>query len=111
MHIPYLYLTIAILAEVCATMSIKAIGGLKAPLPLIGVVFGYGVSFWMLTLVVKSIPVGIAYAIWAGAGIVLVALLSALFYGQKLDAYAMTGMFFIVTGVVMIQLLSSSAGH
>lgn len=111
MHIPYPYLTISILAEVCATMSIKAISGLKAPLPSIEVVFGYGVSFWMLTLVVKSIPVGVVYAIWAGAGIILVALLCALFYGQKLDVYAMTGMFFIVTGVVMIQLLASSAGH
>ena len=70
----YFYLAIAIAAEVLATTSMKAIEGFNKPLPLLLVVGGYGIAFWMLTLVVRTIPVGIAYAIWAGLGIVLVSI-------------------------------------
>lgn len=68
----YVYLAIAICAEVVATTSMKALAGFNRPLPLLLVVMGYSLSFWMLALVVRTIPVGIAYAIWAGLGIVLV---------------------------------------
>ncbi|WP_313116906.1 DMT family transporter [Ectopseudomonas guguanensis] len=107
----YLYLAIAIAAEVVATTSMKAIDGLNKPLPLLLVVGGYGIAFWMLTLVVRTIPVGIAYAIWAGLGIVLVSIAAMFIYQQKLDLPAVLGMGLIVSGVVVIQLFSSSTGH
>ncbi|WP_217476142.1 DMT family transporter [Stutzerimonas stutzeri] len=107
----YLYLAIAITAEVIATTSMKALDGFSRPLPLLLVVAGYSLSFWMLSLVVKTIPVGIAYAIWAGLGIVLVSVAAALIYQQKLDLPAVLGMVLIVAGVVVIQLFSSSTGH
>ena len=107
----YVYLAIAIAAEVIATTSMKAIDGFNKPLPLILVIGGYVIAFWMLTLVVRSIPVGIAYAIWAGLGIVLVSIAALVLYQQKLDAPAMLGMGMIVSGVVVIQLFSSSTGH
>ena len=74
-------------------------------------IVGYAISFWMLTLVVRSIPVGIAYAIWAGLGIVLVSVAALVLYQQKLDAPALLGMGLIVSGVVVIQLFSGSVGH
>ncbi|GAC1030038.1 SMR family transporter [Pseudomonas sp. No.21] len=107
----YLYLAIAITAEVIATTSMKALDGFSKPLPLLLVVVGYSISFWMLSLVVKSIPVGIAYAIWAGLGIVLVSIAAVFLYQQKLDIPAMLGMGLIVSGVVVIQLFSGSTGH
>ncbi|MDH4611883.1 multidrug efflux SMR transporter [Pseudomonas sp. BN102] len=107
----YAYLAIAIAAEVIATTSMKAIDGFNKPLPLILVIGGYAIAFWMLTLVVRSIPVGIAYAIWAGLGIVLVSVAALVLYQQKLDTPAMLGMGLIVSGVVVIQLFSSSTGH
>lgn len=107
----YVYLAIAIAAEVIATTSMKAIDGFNKPLPLILVIGGYAIAFWMLTLVVRSIPVGIAYAIWAGLGIVLVSVAALVLYQQRLDTPAMLGMGLIVSGVVVIQLFSSSTGH
>ncbi|MGP9824394.1 DMT family transporter [Ectopseudomonas khazarica] len=107
----YFYLAVAIAAEVLATTSMKAIEGFNKPLPLLLVVGGYGIAFWMLTLVVRTIPVGIAYAIWAGLGIVLVSIAAAFIYQQKPDLPAMLGMGLIVSGVVVIQLFSQSTGH
>ena len=107
----YLYLAIAITAEVVATTAIKALDGLSKPVPLLLVVLGYGLSFWMLSLVVKSIPVGIAYAVWAGLGIVLVSVAAAVLYQQRLDLPAVLGMALIVSGVAVIQLFSHSTGH
>ncbi|MBU1330267.1 MAG: multidrug DMT transporter [Gammaproteobacteria bacterium] len=107
----YLYLAIAIAAEVVATTSMKAIDGFNKPLPLLLVIGGYSIAFWMLILVVRTIPVGIAYAIWAGLGIVLVSVAATFVYGQKLDLPAMLGMGMIVAGVVVIQLFSRVTGH
>jgi len=107
----YLYLAIAIAAEVVATTSMKAIDGFNKPVPLLLVVGGYGIAFWMLTLVVRTIPVGIAYAIWAGLGIVLVSVAAMFIYQQKLDLPAVLGMGLIVSGVLVIQLFSQSTGH
>ncbi|MBD9633315.1 multidrug efflux SMR transporter [Pseudomonas sp. PDM18] len=107
----YLYLAIAIVAEVIATASLKSVKGFSTPLPLVLVIVGYAISFWMLTLVVRSIPVGIAYAIWAGLGIVLVSIAALVLYQQKLDTAALLGMGLIVSGVVVIQLFSGNAGH
>ncbi|WP_165666005.1 DMT family transporter [Metapseudomonas otitidis] len=107
----YIYLAIAIAAEVVATTSMKAVDGFNKPLPLVLVIGGYAIAFWMLTMVVKTIPVGIAYAIWAGLGIVLVSIAALVIYQQKLDLPAVVGMGMIVSGVVVIQLFSSSTGH
>ena len=107
----YLYLAIAIIAEVIGTTALKAVDGFSRPWPLLAVVIGYGIAFWMLSLVMKSLPVGVTYAIWSGLGIVLISLAGWLVYGQKLDAAALAGMALIVAGVLVIQLFSVSAGH
>ncbi|QKZ02748.1 MULTISPECIES: DMT family transporter [Pseudomonas] len=107
----YYYLALAICCEVIATTSMKAVKGLSTPLPLILVICGYAVAFWMLILVVRVIPVGITYAIWSGMGIVLVSIAALLVYGQKLDMPAVAGMGLILLGVVVIQLFSKTAGH
>jgi small multidrug resistance pump len=107
----YLYLAVAISAEVIAPTSMTALDGFNKPLPLLLVVVGYVISFWMLSLVVKTIPVGVAYAVWAGLGIVLVSIAAVFLYQQRLDLPAMLGMGLIVCGVVVIQLFSHSVGH
>ncbi|AQT92189.1 MULTISPECIES: DMT family transporter [Pseudomonas] len=111
MNAAYCYLAIAICSEVIATVSMKAIKGWSTPIPLLLVIVGYGVAFWMLTLVVRTVPVGVAYAVWAGMGIVMVSIAALFIYGQKLDIPAMLGMGLIVLGVVVIQLFSKTAGH
>ncbi|MGY2682496.1 small multidrug resistance pump [Pseudomonas tolaasii NCPPB 2192] len=111
MNIAYVYLAIAICSEVIATVSMKAVKGLSTPIPLLLMIVGYGVAFWMLTLVVRTVPVGVAYAVWAGLGIVMVSVAALFIYGQKLDVPAMLGMGLIVLGVVVIQLFSKTAGH
>ncbi|WP_421557263.1 DMT family transporter [Pseudomonas canadensis] len=110
MNVAYYYLAIAICSEVIATVSMKAIKGWSTPIPLLLVIVGYGVAFWMLTLVVRTVPVGVAYAVWAGMGIVMVSIAALFIYGQKLDIPAMLGMGLIVLGVVVIQLFSKTAG-
>jgi small multidrug resistance pump len=107
----YYYLAIAIVAEVIATASMKAVKGLSTPIPLLLVIVGYLTALFMLTLVVRTIPVGIAYAIWAGLGIVLVSIAALVIYGQRLDLPAVLGMGLIVAGVVVIQLFSRTVGH
>ncbi|HHA2288211.1 TPA: multidrug efflux SMR transporter [Enterobacter asburiae] len=104
----YFLLALAIAAEVVATTSMKALSGINKPLPLILVIGGYGIAFWLLSIVVKTIPVGVAYATWAGMGIVLVSIASYFIYNQKLDVYAVAGMAMIVCGVVFMQALSET---
>lgn len=111
MNVAYYYLAVAICSEVIATVSMKAIKGFSTPIPLLLVIVGYSVAFWMLTLVVRTVPVGVAYAVWAGMGIVMVSIAALFIYGQKLDIPAMLGMALIVLGVVVIQLFSKTAGH
>lgn len=107
----YYLLAIAICAEVIATTSMKAVKGLSTPLPLLLLIGGYAIAFWMLIIVVRTIPVGVTYAIWSGLGIVLVSIAAFFVYDQKLDLPAMLGMGLIVLGVVVIQLFSKTAGH
>ena len=106
----WLYLALAIGAEVIATSALKSAAGFTRLLPSIVVVLGYGAAFYFLSLTLKTIPVGVAYAIWSGAGIVLISTAASLLYGQKLDAAAIIGMGLIVTGVLVIQLLSKAQG-
>ena len=108
LFMPYLYLAIAILAEVIATSSLKATNGFTRWMPSLIVALGYGVAFYFLSLTLRTMSVGIAYAIWCGAGIVLVTLISWLVLGQKLDAPAIGGMALIIAGVVVINTFSKS---
>jgi len=98
---PYLYLAIAILAEVIGTSALKATHGFTRLWPSLVVVAGYGVAFYFLSLSLRSIPVGVAYAIWSGAGVALITLIGWLVFKQKLDAPALAGILLIVAGVVV----------
>lgn len=99
-------LSIAIVAEVIATSSLKASEGFTRLWPSIIVVVGYGAAFYFLSLTLRAIPVGIAYAVWSGAGIVLVTLFAWLAYDQRLDLPGVLG---IVAGVAILNLFSKSA--
>ncbi len=103
----YFFLAIAIVAEVIGTSALKAAEGFSRPLPSLVVVVGYGVAFYFLSLALKVIPVGIAYAIWSGVGVALITLIGWLLFKQRLDAAALAGIAMIVAGVVVIQLSSS----
>ena len=107
----YLWLAGAILSEVIATSSLKASNGFTRLLPSIAVVIGYGTAFYCLSQTLRTIPVGVAYAIWSGLGTILIALVGLVVYKQKLDAAAMAGMGLIVAGVLVMNLLSKSAAH
>ncbi len=105
----WLFLGIAIVAEVTATSALKASEGFSRLWPSAVVVLGYGVAFYFLSLTLRTVPVGVAYAIWSGLGVVLVALLSWWLFGQKLDLAALLGMGLIVAGVLVVNLSSSGA--
>ncbi|HEP0992791.1 TPA: multidrug efflux SMR transporter SsmE, partial [Serratia marcescens] len=97
----FMYLTMAIVAEVIATTMLKASEGFTRLWPSLLVVLGYGVAFWGLSMVVKSMPLGIVYAIWSGMGIVLVSVAAVFVYQQKLDWPAIVGMGLIIAGVLV----------
>ncbi|WP_218312536.1 DMT family transporter [Alteromonas antoniana] len=105
----WVFLAIAIVAEVAATSALKLSDGMTKWVPTLFVIVGYGVAFYCLAQAIQAIPVGISYAVWAGVGIVLIALLGWVMFGQKLDIAAMLGIAFIITGVVLITLVSKSA--
>lgn len=105
------YLILAIISEVIATTVLKASDGFSRLYPSIVVVVGYCFSFWALSQVVKVMPLGIAYAIWSGLGIVLVSVAAVFVYQQKLDLPAIVGMTLIISGVLVINLLSNSTSH
>ena len=84
---------------------------LHAPAAVVVVVTGYVVAIYLLSLTLRTIPVGVAYAIWSGVGVALIAVIGWLFLGQRLDAPAIAGLALIVTGVVVINLFSKTAGH
>src|ERR1700712_1143294 len=94
----YVLLAVAIVAEVVATSALRASEGFSRLVPSIIVVIGYGISFYLLSLTLKSIPVGIVYAVWSGAGIVLITLVAALLFKQIPDLPAVLGMGLIVAG-------------
>ncbi len=108
---PYLILLGAVLSEVAATSALKASERFTKPLPSAFVILGYGVAFWLLSLTLDRIPTGVAYAIWSGLGVVLIAVLSRVFYGQRLDTPAILGLGLILAGVLVINLFSKTVAH
>lgn len=106
----YLYLSIAIVCEVIATTALKAADGFTRPLPSLIVVVGYAVAFYCLSLTLRTLPVGIAYAIWSGVGIALISVAGVWLYDQRLDLPALLGMGLILAGVLVINLFSQ-VGH
>lgn len=105
----WLHLAIAIVAEVIATSALKAAAGFTRPLPSLVVVAGYGLAFYFLSLTLRVIPMGVAYAVWSAVGIALVSLIGWLVYDQRLDGPALLGMGLIIAGVAVIQLFSRTA--
>ncbi len=107
----YLYLIVAIVCEVIATLALKSVDGFSKIGPSLIVVTGYGLAFYYLSICMKFFPIGIIYAIWSGAGIVLIALFSFLVYKQTVDVPAIIGIALIIIGVAVINLFSSSVVH
>lgn len=104
----WLYLALAIVAEVTATSFLKATAGFTRPLPSLVVIAGYAAAFYFLAQTLRVIPVGVAYAIWAGLGVALIAVIGFVFLGQRLDAPALAGIALIIAGVVMLNGFSSA---
>lgn len=106
-----IFLAVSIIMEVIATTALKASDGFTRLLPGVVTVICYAIAFWCLTIPMKTMPTGVIYAIWSGAGIVLIGLVSWIVYGQKLDMPAITGMALIIGGVLVINLFSRSLEH
>lgn len=107
----WLMLGIAIVAETIATSALKSSEGFSKLVPSAIVLVGYGVAFYFLSLTLRAIPVGIAYAVWSGVGIVLITVVGWAFFGQKMDAPALIGMALIIAGVVIMNVFSSAGAH
>ncbi len=107
----YLFLMVAIIAEVIATSALKASDSFTRLYPSIITVIGYMVAFYFLSLTLKTIPTGIAYAIWSGVGIILISLIGFFWFKQSLDLPAIIGLALIILGVIVINVFSKSVGH
>ena len=105
------YLAAAIISEVVATSFLNATKGFTAWGPSLIVMVGYAASFYFLSLAIEKIPIGVAYAIWCGVGIVLISISGAIFYKQIPDAGAIAGISLIAAGVVVLQLFSKTTLH
>ncbi len=107
----YVYLFAAIVSEVVGTTFLRSSEGFTRTAPSLITVVGYGLAFYFLSLTLKTIPTGVAYAIWSGIGIVLITGVAWIFQGQKLDAPALAGMGLIVAGVVVLNVFSRTTAH
>ena len=107
----YLSLGIAIAAEIAGTAALQASQAFTKLVPSLVVPVAYGIAFYFLALTLKSMPVGVAYALWSGLGIVLISIVAYFLFGQKMDAAALLGCGLIIAGVVVIQLFSKTATH
>lgn len=108
---PYLILVFAVLAETIGTTALQASQQFTRLWPSVLVVVAYGISFVLLGWALKFLPVGVAYAIWSGLGIVLIAVIAFLVFGQRLDLPALIGMAMILAGILVIHLFSKTATH
>lgn len=108
---PWLLLSVAIVAEVIGTSFLKSSDGFTRLVPSLAVIASYTIAFYFLGLTLRTMPVGIAYAVWAGAGMALIALIGWAVFGQALDAAAIIGISLIVAGVVVLNLFSATISH
>lgn len=108
---PYAILALAIIFEVIGTSLLKLSEEFSRPWPTAGLFFCYGIAFFLMTIVMRSLPVGVVYAIWSGCGIVLISIASYFLYKQSLDLAAIIGIALIVAGVVVINVFSKSSAH
>ncbi|WP_323016616.1 multidrug efflux SMR transporter [Castellaniella sp.] len=111
MNPSWTYLIIAIVAEVIATSALKASAGFTRLMPSAITIIGYGLAFYLLALALKTIPVGIAYAVWSGVGIVAIAAIGYFVFDQTLDAAALIGIGLILAGVLVLNVFSAAGGH
>lgn len=107
----WVFLLIAIVSETVATSALKSSEGFSRLWPSALVVAGYCAAFYFLSLTLRAIPVGVAYAIWSGVGVVLIAIAGWLIHGQRLDAPALIGIGLIVSGVIVMNVFSSASAH
>ena len=107
----YAWLGLAIVAEVIATSALKATEGFTRLWPTVVTVLGYGLAFFALSLTLRTMPTGIAYAIWSGVGIVLISAIGWVWFRQALDGPAMVGLGLIIAGVLVVNLFSKTVGH
>ncbi|MCW8916494.1 MAG: multidrug efflux SMR transporter [Magnetovibrio sp.] len=103
MH-PYALLGLAIVAEVVGTSALKLADGFTKLVPSLVVVVGYGLSFWLLAVTLKTLPIGFVYAVWAGAGVAAIALIGVFWFGESLSLSGVAGIALIIAGVVVLQL-------
>lgn len=107
MNNAWLMLALAITAEVIATTALKASDGFSRPMPSLLTVCGYGVSFWLLSQILRTLEVGIVYAVWSGAGLAAVALIGVFLYGESVTLQKALGLLAILIGVVLLNLASN----
>lgn len=107
----WVFLTIAIAAEVAATTALKASEGFTRLVPAGITIVGYGIAFYLLALALRTIPVGVAYAVWSGVGIAAISAIGYFLFGQKLDAAALVGIGLILAGVLVLNMFSGAGGH
>jgi small multidrug resistance pump len=111
MPLHYLWLVLAIVAETVGTTALQASQQFTRLVPSLLVVAGYGTAFYLLSLVLKIMPVGVVYAVWSGLGVISIAIIGRVVFGQRLDAPALIGIALILAGVLVIHLFSRTAGH
>lgn len=107
----WIFLAVAIVSEVIATSALKPSAGFTRLWPSIMVIAGYASAFYFLSLTLNVLPIGVAYAIWSGVGVALVALISWLYFHQPLDFAAIAGLLLIIAGVIVINVFSKSVPH
>ncbi|MFD2206073.1 DMT family transporter [Kiloniella antarctica] len=107
----YMLLGVAIISEVVATLSLKASDGFTKPIPSIVVVVGYIFAVYLLSIITRQLSIGVTYAVWSGAGVVLTAGLGIVIYGEKMDLAGVIGIALIISGVLVLNLISNASGH
>lgn len=107
----FIILLFAILAEVIGTTALKLSNGFTRPIPSIVVVIGYGASFYLLSLALKAMPIGVAYAIWSGVGLILTVIAGMVIWRETLDWARVVGIVLILAGIIFINVISKSPAH
>lgn len=111
MPLHYVYLVAAIVAETVGTTALQASQQFTKAGPSVIVVVAYGLAFYLLSLALKFMPVGVVYAIWSGLGVIMIAIIGLVVFGQRLDLPAMIGIALIIAGVAVLHLFSGSVSH